>query len=189
MREAREEGGGCGSVRGVCCELGQPGQDKRQDRIGPKGQRERTGSAVYEGDGKSRLGGNIVSVPVLRSGWFRLLPLPLGLGLGWVGLDWIFGVWLWVSESGRESRGHRIVRGDGKRRRASEKLDRCRTASLRARCRCSYSLLQQLQLRYGWADCRAVHEAAASGPRECAVPSQDRDSRLPVNLMGGRTFG
>lgn len=47
----------------------------------------------------------------------------------------------------------------------------------------------RLRLRYGWADCRAVHEAAASGPRECAVPSQDRDSGLPVNLMGRGLLG
>lgn len=26
----------------------------------------------------------------------------------------------------------------------------------------------RLRLRYGWADCRTVHEAAASGSRECA---------------------
>jgi len=151
---------------------------------------------MYEGDGKSRLGGNIVCLFLFfaqdglgccRCRW----------GWGCVGLGLDFRVLVVGEREGRESRGLRIVRGDGKRRRASEKLDRCRTASLRARCRWSYSLLQQLQLRlrlrlrlrYGWADCRAVHEAAASGPRECAVPSQDRDSRLPVNLMGGRTFG
>lgn len=42
----------------------------------------------------------------------------------------------------------------------------------------------RVRVRYGWADCRAVHEAAASGSREVCCPSQNRDSCLPVNLMG-----
>lgn len=79
----------------------------------------------------------VILCVLVRSGWLRLLLLPLPLpllGLGsWLELG--FRIWLWARAGERiEGVG---LEGDWMwESRASEKLDRCRTASLRVRCRC-----------------------------------------------------
>lgn len=76
----------------MCGGLGQPRtatQDwdrTRQDRIGPKKAKEgneQAGSAT-RATGRQVV---ILCLVLVRSGWSRLLPLPLGLGLVWVGFS------------------------------------------------------------------------------------------------------